>query len=54
MSQRLPVDCFKRFENTFQFAKDSIENYNEESDAGYFFEVGIQYLENLLYLLNDL
>ena len=54
MSQSLPVDCFKWFVNTFQFAKDFIENYNEESDVGYFFEVGIQYLEKLHYLLNDL
>ena len=54
MSQSLPVDCFKWFVNTFQFAKDFIENYNEESDVGCFFEVGIQYLEKLHYLLNDL
>ena len=29
------------------------KNYNEESDEGYFLEVGILYLEKLLFLNND-
>ena len=37
MSQMLPVDGFKWVENTSQFSKAFIENYNEHSDMGYFF-----------------
>ena len=32
MSQKLPVGGFKLVENTSQFSKDFIENYNEDSD----------------------
>ena len=39
MSQKLP---------------DFIKKYNEESDEGYFFEVDVQYLENLHAFHNDL
>ena len=42
MSQKLPVDCFKGVENTFKFNEDFIENYNEDSDGGYFLEVDVQ------------
>ena len=38
---------FKWVENTSQFSKDFIENYNEDSDVGYFFEVQVQYSEEL-------
>ena len=31
-----------------------IKNYNSESDEGYFVEVSIQYIKNLLELYNDL
>ena len=31
-----------------------IKNYNEESDEGYFLEVGVQYPEKLLQLHNNL
>ena len=31
--------------NTSKFNEDLINNYNEESDGGYFFEVHVQYLE---------
>ena len=43
MSQTLPISGFKWVENTFQFSKDFIQNYNEDSDKGYFLEVNIQY-----------
>ena len=33
---------------------DFIKKYNEESDEGYFFEVDVQYLENLHAFHNDL
>ena len=43
MSQKLPVDGFKWVENTSQFNKDFIENYDKDSDAGYFLEVDVQH-----------
>ena len=36
------------------FNKDFMKTYNVESDKEYFFEVDIQYLENLHNLQNDL
>ena len=42
ISQMLPLAGFKWFENTSQFKKDFIENYNEDSDKGYFLEVDVQ------------
>ena len=53
MRQKLPVDGFKWVENTSKFSKDFIENYNEDSNEGYFLEVDIQYHENLHNLHND-
>ena len=41
-------------ENTSQFNKDFIENYNEGSDEGYFLEVNVQYFEKSHELRNDL
>ena len=41
MLQKLPVDGFKCIENTSQFNKDFIENYNEDSGEGYFLEVDV-------------
>ena len=38
----LPLDGFKWFENTSQFNKGFIENYNEDSDKEYFLEVNLQ------------
>ena len=54
MSQKLPVNNFEWIRDTSQFNKDLIENYNKESDEGYFLDVGVQYLENLHELHNDL
>ena len=39
MGQKLLVGCFKWIENTSQFSKDVIKNYNEDSDGKYFLEV---------------
>ena len=39
MPQNLPVYGFKRVENASQFNKVFIENYNEDSDTGYFLQV---------------
>ena len=36
MSQKLPVNDFKRIEETFQFNEDFIKIYNEERSLGYF------------------
>ena len=54
LSQKLPVNGFKWVENTFQFKKDSIKSYIEESDEGYILEVDVQYPEKLDELHNDL
>ena len=52
--KKLPVSGFKWVENIFQFSKDFIENYNEDSNEGYFPEVGVQYPEILHNLRNNL
>ena len=54
MSQNLAVNNFEWIEDTSQFHKDFIKNYNEESDEGYFLEVDIQYPDKLHELHNDL
>ena len=36
MSQKLLVNNFEWIEDTCQFNKDFVKNYNEESDEGYF------------------
>ena len=52
--QKLPVNNFERIKNTSQFNEDFIKIYNEESDQGYFLEVGDPYPEKLHELHNDL
>ena len=44
----------KRVEEVSEFQEDFIKSYNDESDEGYFLEVDVQYLEDLLNLHNDL
>ena len=41
MSQKLPVNNFEWIKETCQFNEDFIKDYNEESDEGYFLEVGV-------------
>ena len=48
------MNNFEWIKDTSQFNEDSIKNYNEESDEGYFLEVDVQYLEKLQELHNDL
>ena len=49
MSQKLPVNNFDWIKNTFQFNKDFIKNYNDESDQGYSLEVCyVQYVEKYM------
>ena len=47
MPQNLPVNNFEWIEETSQFNKDFIKNYNEESDEEYFLDVDVQYPEKL-------
>ena len=54
MLQKLPLNNFEWIKDTSQFNEDFIENYNEENDERYFFEVDFQYLEKLHKLQNDL
>ena len=54
MSQKFPVNHFEWIEDTSQFNKDFIKDYNEESDEGCFMEADVQYLEKLHELYNDL
>ena len=54
MSQKLPVNNFGWIKDIFQFDKDFIKNYNEESDEGCFLEFDVQYLEKLHELHNGL
>ena len=53
MSQNLLVNNFEWIEDTYQFNKDFVKNYIEESDEGYFLEVDVQQLEKLHELYND-
>ena len=48
------VSSFQWVKEIFQFNKDFIKSYNEDSYIGYFFEVDIQYPEELHGLNNDL
>ena len=54
MSQKLPVNDFKRVEETYKFNEDFIISYNADRDEGYFLEVDVKYPENLHNLHNDL
>ena len=38
------LNSFEWIENTSQFNKDFIKNYNEEMGEGNFIEVGVQYI----------
>ena len=54
VSQKSPVNDFKWVEDTSQFTKDFMENYNEDKDESYFLEVDVQYHQKLHNLHNDL
>ena len=54
MSQKHLVNKFEWIKYTFQFNKDFIKSYNEESDEEYFLEVDVQYLKILHQTRNDL
>ena len=50
----MSVIDFKEVKNISEFNQDFIESYIYESDRGYFYEVDVQYPENLFKLHNDL
>ena len=50
MLQKLPVSKLEWIEDTSQFYKVFIKNYNEGSNEGYFLEVAVHYPEKLLKL----
>ena len=56
MSQKLPVDGFKwiQEDDLSNFNESFIENYDENSNKGYIFEVDVEYLKNLHKLHNEL
>ena len=45
MSQKLPINNFEWTIDTSQLNEDFIITYYDESDEGYFLEVGVQYLD---------
>ena len=54
MLQKLPVNNLQQTEDTSQFNKDFIKNYNEENDETYFLQVDVQYPEKVRDLHNDI
>ena len=54
MLQKLPVNNLEQIEDTSQFNKDFIKNYNEENDETYFLQVDVQYPEKVHDLHNDI
>ena len=42
LSQKLPVNGFKRKDDLSRFNADSIKRYNENSDIGYFLQVDVE------------
>ena len=47
VSQTLPVNGFKWVKNLSKFNEDFIKEYDENSDAGYFLEIDVEYLKTL-------
>ena len=54
MSQNLILNDFKWVEYILKFNENFIKSYDDESNEGYFYEVDVQYPENLNNLLNEL
>ena len=47
MLKNFLLEDFKKVENTSQFSKDFVENYNEVTDESYFYEDDVPYLKKL-------
>ena len=54
MPQKLILNDFKWVEYILKFNENFIKSYDDESNEGYFYEVDVQYPENLNNLLNEL
>ena len=54
MLQKLILNDFKWVEYILKFNENFIKSYDDESNEGYFYEVDVQYPENLNNLLNEL
>ena len=54
MLQKLPVKNFEWIEDSSQFNKDFVKNYNEESDKRYSIKVDVQYTKKVQEIHNDL
>ena len=54
MSQKLILNDFKWVEYILKLNENFIKSYDDESNEGYFYEVDVQYPENLNNLLNEL
>ena len=54
MIQKLPVNGFKWVEDLSLFNESFIQNYDENSDLGYFLEVDVEYTKNLFNFQKDL
>ena len=54
MSQKLILNDFKWVEYILKFNENFIKSYDDESEEGCFYEVDVQYPENLNNLLNEL
>ena len=54
MSQKLPINGFKRVKKLLKFHEDFIKNYDENSNKGYILEVDVEYPKNLFNLHSDL
>ena len=54
VSQKLLVNKLEWIEDTSQFNKDFIKNYDQESDEWYFLEADVQHFEKLHELHNGL
>ena len=54
MSQKLPIDGFKRVETLSKFNESFIKNYDENNDKGYILEVDVECPKNLFNLHKDL
>ena len=54
MSQKLPLNKFEWIKDNSKFNKCSIQNYNEESNKGFFLEVDVQYPEKFHELFNNI
>ena len=54
ISQKLPINGFKRVKNLSTFNGDFIKKYDEDSNTGYFFEVDLEYPKTLFNTHKDL